>query len=126
MNDTPEMKEFEEKFNEVMGLETDPQGIPNMFLIRDAEEEIQEGIDFGEERELLKKWITDNFLPKSVLRKFVEERMKLLAQVTDAKDARRSIEMKTYGYGGHINLDAALSCGEVRGLDSIHNLLDQS
>lgn len=51
------LKEFEKQFIEIVGLETDPNGCPNMYLIRDQDDVIQHGIDFDEEREKLKDWL---------------------------------------------------------------------
>ena len=48
---------FDEQFNEILGLETDPNGTKNVFLIRDEDDNILEGIEFSEEKELLKSFI---------------------------------------------------------------------
>lgn len=50
-------KKFDEKFWEIMGTETDPEGTPNMYLIRDEYGHIRNGIDFNEEKEHLKDFI---------------------------------------------------------------------
>jgi hypothetical protein len=50
------MQEFDEKFIDIMGLETDPDGRENMYLIYDQYDVIQHGIDFDDEREQLKKF----------------------------------------------------------------------
>ena len=50
-----------EKIQEILGLETDPNGQPNMLLIRDEEDQILQGIDFTEEVIELAQFIDDNF-----------------------------------------------------------------
>lgn len=46
-------KEFDNAFIEIMGLETDPYGTKNMYLIRDEDNEVVNGIDFSDERKEL-------------------------------------------------------------------------
>jgi len=55
-------KEFDEKFIDVMGLETDPDGRKNMYLIRDQDDVVQHGIDFDDERKELKSHIRSTLI----------------------------------------------------------------
>jgi len=50
-------EEFEEVFYAIMGLETDPEGVPNMYLIRDENDNVLNGIDFTPEKEAIKSFI---------------------------------------------------------------------
>lgn len=49
--------EFDEKFYKIMGTETDPDGEPNMYLIRDSNDNILHGISFDDEKEQIKSFI---------------------------------------------------------------------
>jgi hypothetical protein len=48
---------------EILGLEIDKNGDENMFLIRDEEGYVLEGIDFTDEVIELTQFIDDNFTP---------------------------------------------------------------
>ncbi len=50
-------KEFDERFYELMGLETDPNGTERIYLIRDENGTILNGIDFTEEQDELKSYL---------------------------------------------------------------------
>jgi len=43
------VKELDKTISKILGLETDPNGQPNMLLIRDENNEILQGIDFNDE-----------------------------------------------------------------------------
>ncbi len=49
--------EFEKNFIDIMGLETDPHGKENMYLIYDEDHVVQYGIDFADEMKELKSFI---------------------------------------------------------------------
>lgn len=53
-----------QKIIEILGLETDPQGSENMFLIRNENDKILQGIDFTDEVIELTQFIDDNFNQK--------------------------------------------------------------
>ena len=46
---------------DILGLETDPEGNENMFLIRDENDRILQGVDFNDEVIDLTQYIDDNF-----------------------------------------------------------------
>lgn len=50
-------EEYSKQFDEIMGLEIDPKGNKEMFLIRDENDKVLEGIDFSEEKEELKDFL---------------------------------------------------------------------
>ena len=50
-------EEFEEVFYAIMGLETDPKGVPNMYLIRDEDDNVVNGIDFTPEKKAIISFI---------------------------------------------------------------------
>jgi len=56
-------EQFEEVFYAIMGLETDPEGVPNMYLIRDEDDNVVNGIDFTPEKKAIISFI--KFLLKS-------------------------------------------------------------
>lgn len=51
------LERFEKKFWEAMGTETDPNGTENMYLIRDENEDILNGIDFDDEKNEIKDFL---------------------------------------------------------------------
>ena len=55
-------KEFEEIFPEIMGLETDPDGTENMYLIRDENDNVENGIDFTPEKIAIKSFLRSSHL----------------------------------------------------------------
>ena len=65
--DQKEMDRFISEFIEVIGLETDPDGRPNMYLIRDEDGDVQHGIDFDEERVALGKFILDSYARRDAM-----------------------------------------------------------
>lgn len=52
-------KEFDKTFYEIMGLEVDPYGTDGMYLIRNSDDEVENGINFTEERDEIKAFISD-------------------------------------------------------------------
>lgn len=52
-------EEFDEAFYRIMGTETDPDGEPNIYLIRNSDDDILHGISFNEEKEQLKSFISN-------------------------------------------------------------------
>lgn len=48
---------FDEQWREIMWLETDPDGTPDMWLIRDENDQVLNGMDFSEEKAALKLFI---------------------------------------------------------------------
>ena len=56
------VKELDKTISKILGLETDPNGQPNMLLIRDENDEILQGIDFNDEVIELAQFIDDNFI----------------------------------------------------------------
>jgi len=50
------------QISKILGLETDPNGQPNMLLIRDENDEILQGIEFNNEVIELAQFINDNFI----------------------------------------------------------------
>lgn len=69
-------REFEEKFTDIMGLETDPDGRKGMYLIRDQDDVIQHGIDFDDEKDEIKAFLheRDRKILEAV-KDMVEERL---------------------------------------------------
>jgi len=57
MTKIPSVEEFDEIFSAIMGLETDPEGTSDMYLIRDEHDNVINGIDLMPERELLKDFM---------------------------------------------------------------------
>ena len=57
-----QLQEFDENFYEVMGCETDPNGTKNIYLIRNEDGEILNGIDFYDELKELKPHLTQSHI----------------------------------------------------------------
>lgn len=69
------------------------------------------------------EWWLSKCIPKSTLRKFIEERMKLLAMVENADDALKSIKTHTYGHAGPTHAADAMALGQVEELDLLRKKL---
>ena len=57
-----ELKEFEKTFWDKIGTETDPDGTPNMYLIRNEKGEVKNGIDFSDELQEIKSSLRSSYL----------------------------------------------------------------
>jgi len=73
-------EEFEKKFFEIMGCETDPNGKENIYLIRDESDRILAGINFADEMKGLLDWHI------STLKAFIEAEVELLSQPDMTKE----------------------------------------
>ena len=58
-----QIEKLSKEIIEILGLETDENGDENMFLIRDENGSVLEGIDFTDEVIELTQFIDDNFTP---------------------------------------------------------------
>lgn len=56
-----QLEKVSEKIIEILGLESAPKGNEDMFLIRDENGKILEGIDFTDEVIEITQYIDDNF-----------------------------------------------------------------
>ena len=63
------LAEFDEVFYEIMGLETDPEGTPDMLLIRDEDDNVLNSISFTPEKKAIK-----DFLTSKITQALAEER----------------------------------------------------
>ena len=58
-----QLEKLSKEIIEILGLEIDKNGNENMFLIRDEDDNVLEGIDFTDEVIELTQFIDDNFTP---------------------------------------------------------------
>jgi len=70
------LAEFDEVFYEIMGLETDPEGTPDMLLIRDEEDYVLNSMSFTPEKEAIK-----SFLTESIVQAIAEERERMRGEI---------------------------------------------
>ena len=90
------LAEFDEVFYEIMGLETDPEGTPNMLLIRDEDGDVLNSIDFTPEKESLKAF----FISK--LHQALAEDRERVRGIFDALP-RKFWEDQDHAVGGYIS-----------------------
>jgi len=70
------LAEFDEVFYEIMGLETDPDGTPDMLLIRDEDDYVLNSISFTQEKEAIKAFITT-----AIAQTIAEERERVVMEI---------------------------------------------
>lgn len=107
-------KEFDEKVLDLLGCETDPDGAPNMYLIRDGDGTVEYGIDFAPEVKEIKSYV------RSLLSRTLQEH---------DEDLRKKIEgLKWVCLSDHLREDTRLPyCSHVKArnilLDEVISLL---
>jgi len=74
------LAEFDEVFYEIMGLETDPEGTPDMLLIRDEDDNVLNSISFTPEKEAIK-----SFLSTSITQAREEESVRVREEIEKMK-----------------------------------------
>ena len=67
------VEEFGNIFWDIIGTETDPHGTPNMYLIRDEFDNVENGIDFSPELNAIKEWLTQTLQTERQKREEVVE-----------------------------------------------------
>ena len=109
-----QLQEFDENFYEVMGCETDPNGTKNIYLIRNEDGEILNGIDFYDELKELKQHLAQSHI--ALLESVVGICNEKLEEICNCCGG----EGKEIAGENLVSMDMAIDAGE-RGLEGTHH-----